>query len=181
VTDLSAEEHTVAVTNDNGAAERKVMVAAGGTASVMFSLAKAAGPVAGWLAVSAPFDVEIAENADVIGAPGTTRVMLASGRHDVVLTNRTVGYQESRRIGITGGKTTPLRVEAPRVAISVNARPWADVLVDGANIGQTPIANAQVALGSHELVFRHPQLGERRQTILVTAKGNNRIAADLTK
>ena len=36
-------------------------------------------------------------------------------------------------------------------------------------------------LVEHEMVFRHPQLGERRQTVTVTAKGPNRIAADLTK
>jgi hypothetical protein len=31
------------------------------------------------------------------------------------------------------------------------------------------------------MVFRHPQLGERKQTVMVTAKGPNRIAVDLTK
>src|SRR5262249_32181144 len=84
VADLAAEEHTVAVANDTGTAERKVMVTAGGTSSVMFSLARATGPVAGWLAIAAPFDVEVAENTDVIGAVGTTRIMLPAGRHDIV-------------------------------------------------------------------------------------------------
>ena len=63
----------------------------------------------------------------------------------------------------------------------MNARPWAEIIVDGANVGQTPIANIQITVGTHEMVFRHPQLGERKQTIVVTAKGPNRIAADLTK
>jgi hypothetical protein len=55
------------------------------------------------------------------------------------------------------------------------------VSLDGASLGQTPISNLQVAVGTHEMVFRHPQLGERRQSVTVTAKGPNRIAADLTK
>ena len=63
----------------------------------------------------------------------------------------------------------------------MNARPWAEVLLDGATVGETPLANLLIAIGSHELVFRHPQFAERRQTIVVTAKGPNRIAADLTK
>jgi len=181
VTDLTAEEHTVTVTNENGSSERKVVVAAGGVASVMFSLAKAAGPIGGWLSVAAPFDVEVTENGDVIGSGGANRIMLAAGRHEVLFANRSIGFQEARRIDVTAGKTTAVRLEPPRVAISVNARPWAEILLDGADVGETPIANLLVAVGSHELVFRHPQLAERRQTIVVTAKGPNRIAADLTK
>jgi len=181
VTDLTAEEHTVTVTNDNGSAERKVAVTAGGTASVMFSLTKAPGPIGGWLTIAGPFDVEVIENGDVLGSGGANRIMMAAGRHDVVLANRAIGYQETRRVEVTAGKTTAIRLDPPRVAISVNARPWAEILLDGANVGETPIANLLVTVGSHELVFRHPQLAERRQTIVVTAKGPNRIAADLTK
>jgi hypothetical protein len=182
VADLTAEEHTVTVANDSGSSERRVLVTAGNTASVIFSLSsKASGPVGGWLSVSSPFDVEVAENNDVIGASRAIRIMLAAGRHDVVLTNRSLGYQEARKIEVMPGRTTTLRVEPPHVSLSVNARPWADVLMDGASIGQTPIANMLVTVGSHELVFRNPQLGERKQTVLVTAKGPNRIATDLTK
>ena len=48
-------------------------------------------------------------------------------------------------------------------------------------VGQTPLANLSLTLGTHEIVFRHPDLGERKQTIVVTAKGPNRIAVDLTR
>ncbi|HJZ74842.1 MAG TPA: PEGA domain-containing protein [Vicinamibacterales bacterium] len=182
VADLTAEEHLVTVTNDGGTSERKVLVTPGNAASVIFALAgKTSGPVGGWLSVSSPFDVEVAENNDVIGASRSSRIMLAAGRHDVVLTNRSLGYQETRKLDVIAGKTTTLRVEPPRVTISVNARPWAEVLMDGTNVGQTPLANLLVTVGSHELVFRNPQLGERRQTVLVTVTGPNRVAADLTK
>ena len=181
VADLAAEPHKVTVTNDVGSVERTVAVAAGSVTSVMFALPKASGPMAGWLSISSPFDVEVLENRDVIGTSGASRIMLASGRHDVVLSNRTLGYQETRRIDVTPGQTVSIRVDAPKASVSVNARPWAEFIVDGANVGQTPIANIQITVGTHEMVFRHPQLGERRETIVVTAKGPNRIAADLTK
>jgi hypothetical protein len=181
VADLTPEEHKVTVTSDAGSAERMVAVTAGGTASVMFSLPKAAGPVGGWLSISAPFDVEVAENEDVIGTSGTTRIMLASGRHQITLANRGLGYQEARSIEVTAGKTMSIRVDPPKASLSVNARPWAEIVLDGNSVGQTPIANLSVSLGSHEIVFRHPTLAERKQTVVVTAKGPNRIAADLTK
>jgi eukaryotic-like serine/threonine-protein kinase len=181
VTDLTPADHKVTVTSDTGSAERTITVTAGGTASVMFSLPKVSGPVGGWLAITAPFDIEVVEHDDVIGTGGTSKIMLAAGRHDITLLNRSLGYQEARKVDVTAGKTLSIKVDPPKVNISVNARPWADVSLDGASLGQTPISNLQVAVGTHEMVFRHPQLGERRQSVTVTVKGPNRIAADLTK
>jgi hypothetical protein len=181
VAGLAAEPHKITVTNDAGTVERTVAVAAGSTTSVMFALPKASGPMAGWLSISAPFDVEVMENRDVIGTSGSSRIMLAAGRHDLILANHTLGYQEARRIDVTAGQTVSIRVDAPKASVSVNARPWAEILIDGSDVGQTPIANIQISVGTHEMVFRHPQFGERKQTIVVTAKGPNRITADLTK
>jgi hypothetical protein len=178
---LEPAEHQVSVATDGGAIERTVVVAPGATSSVVFSLRKTPGPVGGWLAVTAPFDVEVIEDGDVIGTTGASRIMLAAGRHEVVLANRSLAYRESRTIDVTAGGTTTVRVEAPVVPVSVNARPWAEVILDGASMGQTPIANVPMSVGPHEVIFRHPQFTERRQTVLVTANGPNRIAADLTK
>jgi hypothetical protein len=181
VSDLPPQEHRIVATSDAGSAEQTVTVTAGATTAVMFSLPRVSGPVGGWLAISAPFEVEVVERGDVVGASGTNRIMLAAGRHDIVLRSNSLGYQEAQRIDVVAGQTTTLRVEPPKVSVSVNARPWAEVLLDGTSIGQTPIANLLVTVGPHEMVFRHPQLAERRQTVMVTAKGPNRVAADLTR
>ena len=45
----------------------------------------------------------------------------------------------------------------------------------------TPFANLEVTLGTHEIVWRHPQLGERKQTVVVTAKAPLRIVMDFNK
>jgi hypothetical protein len=82
---------------------------------------------------------------------------------------------------VTAGKTTAIRVEPPKTSVSVNARPWAEIVLDGTSVGLTPIANLLVTVGSHEVVFKHPQFAERKQSVIVTVKGPNRIAADLTK
>ena len=72
-------------------------------------------------------------------------------------------------------------IDPPKVAVSINVRPWAEVFIDGRSVGQTPIGNLLVAIGSHEVVFRHPDLGERKQTIVVSVSGPNRFATDFSK
>jgi hypothetical protein len=147
----------------------------------MFSLPKAAGPLGGWLSISAPFDVDVVDHDDVIGTSATSRIMLAAGRHHITLTNQSLGYEEARSLEVTAGKTIAIRIDPPKVPVSVNARPWAEVILDGNTVGETPISSLLVPIGSHELAFRHPQFAERRQTVVVTVKGPNRIATDLTK
>jgi hypothetical protein len=65
--------------------------------------------------------------------------------------------------------------------VNINAMPWAEVWLDGRDLGQTPLGNVQIPIGSRELVFRHPDLGERRATVLVTLKEPARISVDLRK
>jgi hypothetical protein len=181
VTDLSVGRHLVRVTNTSGSAERTMTVEGGGSTAVVFSLPRLSAPLGGWLTVAAPFDLQVVERDEVVGTNGTEKIMLASGRHDIELVNRSLEYRESRRIEVVPGKVTILQIDAPSGALSANARPWADVSIDGNDVGQTPIANLAVPIGTHQVIFRHPQFGERRQTIVVTIKGPNRIAVDFSK
>ena len=179
--DLPAGEHRVLVERGSERAQRAVTVQPGATASVVFALANETGPVGGWLTVASPFEVQVIEDAEVIGASATSRIMLAAGRHELTLVNTSLEYSEQRTVEITPGRVTAVKIDPPRAALNVNARPWADVLIDNAEAGQTPIANLAVTVGTHQITFRHPQFGERRQTIVVTAKGPNRVSVDLTK
>jgi hypothetical protein len=181
VDNVSPAAHTVRVSAGDASAERVVAVQPGGTTSVVFSRLAVAAPLAGWLAFDAPFDVQIAEKGEVVGTSGTKKIMLAAGTHDLVVSNERLGYEEARRMMVPAGKVTAVRITPPKAPLNVNARPWGDVLVDGAAIGQTPLANVPVPIGTHEVVIRHPQFGERRQTIVVTARGPNRITQDFTK
>jgi hypothetical protein len=181
LTDLGAADYSVRVSGPTGSAERTVTVKAGVTASVVFSLPRVSSPLAGWLTVSAPFDIQVSEAGNVIGTGRTAKIMLPAGRHSLALANEALQYSAERTVDVVAGQTAALSVDAPRVPISANARPWADVIIDGTNVGQTPIANLETTIGTHEVVFRHPQLGDRRQTVVVTSNGPNRIAVDLTK
>lgn len=181
VPNLAAGNHEVSVAKDSMSAARTVRVASGTVASVVFSLTKGVAPAAGWLAVKAPFDVQILEGSDVIGTGEMAKVMLPAGKHDIIMMNRALDYRETRQIVVAGGTVTSVRVDAPEGTLNVNAQPWADVTLGGRSIGQTPLANLAVPIGTHDIVFRHPQLGERRQRITVSVNGPNRISVDLTK
>jgi hypothetical protein len=85
-------------------------------------------------------------------------------------------------VDITAGKVTNANITVPKGSLSINALPWAYVLLDGQQLtGTTPFANLEVPLGTHEVIWRHPQLGERRQTVVVTAKTPVRLQIDLNK
>jgi hypothetical protein len=46
-------------------------------------------------------------------------------------------------------------------------------------VGETPLGNLSQTVGQHEILFRHPQLGERRVTTVVTLRETNRVSMDM--
>ena len=181
IEDLAAAEHSVAVTSNTGSAERRITIEPGAAKEVVFSLARSSAPLGGWVAVASPFQVDLLEQDEVVGTSGTTKVMLPAGRHEVVLRNERVGYEARRSVDVVAGGVATIEVVPPTVPLNVNAQPWADVVIDGVPAGQTPLGNVMIPVGMHEITFRHPQLGERTQTVVVTARGANRVAVDLTR
>jgi serine/threonine-protein kinase len=69
----------------------------------------------------------------------------------------------------------------PNGSLSINALPWAEVYIDGEYAGTTPLGNVAVAIGSHDVVWRHPELGERRGTVSVPANTPARIGVDFSQ
>ncbi len=59
--------------------------------------------------------------------------------------------------------------------------PWADVTIAGRPLGTTPLGNVQVPIGAQEVIFRHPQLGERRIVATITARGPNRVSLNMNQ
>ena len=181
VADLAPGEHEVVLQAEGGPAVRqRVVIQAGVTSSVLAPVSTAtAGPVSGWLSVKAPVAIEIHENGRLIGTTEADRIMMAAGRHDIELVNDTLGYRVTRSIQVPPGKVTPLSIDMPQGMLNVNASPWAEVWIDGRRVGETPIGNLPMSIGSHEVVFRHPQLGEKRQAVSVTLKAPVRLSVDM--
>jgi len=183
IADLTPGEHAVSLESERGSVKQIVAIEAGITASLMVPLGGAAdgAPVSGWIAVTAPADVQVFENKRLIGTSQSDRLMVTAGRHDVEIVNDTLGYRTARTIQVTPGKVTPIKIDFPKGTIALNAVPWAEVWVDGDKVGDTPIGNLSLTIGSHEIVFRHPDLGEQRHAATVTANSPARLSVDLRK
>jgi len=137
--------------------------------------------MAGLVSIDAPVTMHVYSEGRLIGTTEADTIMLPVGAHELELVSDAVGFRARRSVSVQAGRTTSLRVEAPRVPIHVNAVPWAEVWIDNQRIGETPIGNLQQTIGPHEIVFRHPELGERRTTVLVTLKEPARVSMDLRK
>ncbi len=184
---LAAGPHTVRVQFAGGSiVERRVALAAGETVSLVLDApaAKAAaptGPASGWVRVQTPFDVQVLEAGQVVGTSASERILVTAGPHVFELVNAALGFRSTVKVVVGTGRTEPLIVDSPRALVQVNAQPWAEVLVDGRVAGDTPLANLQLPIGVHQFVFRHPEFGERSQTVTVRLDTPNRITADLRR
>jgi hypothetical protein len=181
ISDLTPGEHHVELQVDGITAKYTVTVQAGGTASLVVPIGAAAagGPVSGWVAVHAPFSLEIREQGRLLGSSDADRVMMAAGRHQLEFVNDALGYRSTRVVQVVPGKVAAVSLELPQGVVNLNASPWAEVWIDGKRVGETPIGNLAVSIGPHEIVFKHPQLGEKRQAISVTLGTPARLSVDM--
>jgi len=179
--DLLPGPHSVALDSDSGSAKQTVTVEAGVTASLVVQLTPQGVPLSGWISVSAPEAVQLYEDGRLIGSSQTEQLMVPAGTHQLSIVNEALGYQSTRSVAVAAGKVAAIKINFPKGTIAVNATPWAEVWIDGEKLGETPIGNAPLVIGSHEVVFRHPDLGERRHLVTVTTKTPAKLSVDMRK
>jgi len=178
---LQPGDHQVVVKSERGTFRRVVQIKPRETLSLMISASEPTAIVPGWLAVTSPTPMQLREDGKLIGTSETERLMLSSGEHEIEISNEALGYRVTRHVTITPGKTTTTALDLPTGLLSVNATPWAEVFIDGERIGETPLANLSRRIGSHQVVFRHPQLGERTETVMLTLKQPARLGIDMRR
>ena len=182
---LQPGDHEVSVRTSSGVVRRSVTVQPRETVSLIISSA-APPPVpgavaAGWIVVTSPVTLQLREGGKLIGTSESDRVMLAAGDHDIEFANEALGFSARRTLKVTPGKTTAVKMDLPNGSLSINAQPWAEVFVDGERVGETPIGNLSRRIGPHEVIFRHPDLGERRESVVISVGKPARIGVDLRK
>jgi len=131
--------------------------------------------------ISSPLELQVYEGERLLGSTSDGIINAPPGRREVDLVNTRVGYRARQTVYVRPGTIASIGVALPSGRVSVNAAPWAEVFIDGKSVGETPLGNLSVPIGEHEFVFRHPQLGERRQTATVRADGVTRVTADLQR
>jgi hypothetical protein len=183
LTDLPPGEHDIAVESETGVNRQRVSVAAGATVVADFTALASLPPppTAGWITVSAPYEMQILEEGRLIGTSASGRLELPPGRHTLELVNETLAFRTTTTVDVILGRGTRIPVRLPLGSISINATPWAEVWIDGERVGETPIGNLPVPIGPHEVVFKHPELGEQRHAVSVTAGSPARLSVNLKK
>jgi hypothetical protein len=182
VSDITAGPHRVVITRAGSVITRNITIAPGTTATLVASEAPvSASAAAGWIAFTAPIELQIFEGNRLVGSTATERLMLPAGRHELELVNKALEFQRTVTVQVNPGATVTTPVSMPNGLLSINALPWADVSIDGRALGTTPFANLAVPVGPHEVVWRHPQHGERRQTVSVRAQTPTRIGVDFNQ
>jgi hypothetical protein len=134
----------------------------------------------GGVKLACPIELQVFEGTNLLGSTAGP-IALNEGAHTLDLVNDTLGFRTQRAVTVRAGQLTNLNVPLPDGRVSINAVPWADVTIDGNPAGQTPLANLVLRIGQHDVVFRHPQLGEQHQTITVKVDGLTRVSAVLSK
>ena len=131
--------------------------------------------------VSAPIELHVLDGERVVGSSVDGPIVAPAGRHEFEFVNSAIGYRVRQVVDVKAGQVTPLVVPVPNGTLNINAQPWAAVWLDGASIGETPLGNLSVVPGEHEVLFRHPELGERRERTIVRAGAETRVAVNLQR
>jgi hypothetical protein len=170
---LRAGVHAVVLTSSEGSVKRSVTISAAATSDLNESI------FAGWLAVFSPFELTITEGTRAFHLDDRNQIMLPPGPHALHLANRALGYEEVREVELQPGEVASLQVALPHSTITVNASASAEVWVDGALAGETPLTALSVALGTHEVVVKRSG-DARRFVVTVTVKPVN-LTVDFSK
>ena len=135
----------------------------------------------GGFQLTSPIDLYVLDGERLLGVSSDGPIFAPAGSHELDFVNTSIGFRTRRTVNIKPGQISTVSVAVPNGTLNINAVPWASVWVDGSSAGDTPIGNLSVAPGQHEIVFRHPQLGERRQKTIVRADGPTRVTTNLQR
>ena len=162
---------------------QRVQVSPGVTTTVMVPLPAPAPPqsTGGWLSITAPTELQVFEGDRLVGTTRVNPLMLPTGTHTLRLSSEAAGVDLTRVVSVERGKTARLQITVPPGTLNVNAVPWANVSIDGREVGETPLGGVEVKPGTHEVTFTHPELGQRRQQVTVRSGAAARVSVDLRR
>jgi len=132
----------------------------------------------GELRVIAPFVMAVFEGGAKIGT-SEALIELTAGRHRLELVNEELEFRSAETVDVRASGRVRVQPAVPRGTANINATPWAEVWVDGQASGETPLGNLSLPIGTHQIVFKHPQLGEQTRTLVVTTGAAARLSVEM--
>jgi hypothetical protein len=163
--DVSAGKHALVLEGDAGTVRRTVNVRSGERTVARYEI------TAGFLSVISRIPVDVYQGSRKLGASGDQHILLAPGQYKVTFVNNHFRFKADVELTIRPGEVTTHTVELPTGLLAVNTVAGAEILIEGERVGTAPIAPVTVPIGTREVIVRHPQLGERRQSVEVFGDG----------
>ena len=65
--------------------------------------------------------------------------------------------------------------------LRISAHPWAQVSIDGKDVGMTPLRPIEMAAGRHQIIGVNPQLGKRKLVVTLTGGERKRIELEFER
>ncbi len=164
---VAAHGVSLATASEPAGAERSVAEASTGAAAPIADEAPRA-PQFGLLLVVAEPWAQVAVDGVERGETPLTEMRLAAGSHEILVSNPNFVGVIRDKVQVNAGETIRRKYsfnESGSVRLLVT--PWADVYVDGRHAGQTPLGALRVPPGTHTILLRHPQLGEKTEVVEV--------------
>ena len=121
----------------------------------------------GLLTVSSRIPVDIYTRGRRIGASNSGEIVLASGTHRIELVNRRFNYRDEVSLEVAPGELTSYSVSLPYGSVRIETSPGAEIWIEGERVGEAPLSDVPVAIGTREVVVRHADRRERRQPVEV--------------
>jgi pyruvate/2-oxoglutarate dehydrogenase complex dihydrolipoamide acyltransferase (E2) component len=137
-------------------------------------------PRAGAIDVVSAISLNLSEGGRALGTSGTP-IALPPGRHSIELVREDLGYRAVEVVDVRPGQTTKIQPALPTGAANLNAIPWAEVWIDGQKVGETPLGQVPLTIGSHEVQFRHPDFETQTRTVVVAVGAAARVSVEFKK
>jgi hypothetical protein len=164
LTDVPAGSHVVQIESPEGSVRRTVQVGAGRTEVITESI------YPGWIHVSAPFDVALADGKKGVQLDSSNRALMKPGPHTVRIESRALGFVETRQIIVEPGGTTELDIASPTSTLTVSGPAGAEVRVDGERVGEVPLAAYPVKLGTRDVTIVEPSGVSHHRSLMITSR-----------
>ncbi len=175
LSDIPAGKHTLVLDSDRGTVTRDITVRDGEMTTAVEAI------IPGWLAVFSRIQLDISLGDQRLGTTEDGHLLVPPGHHEIQLVNDRLGYRDTLVVDIEPGEVTPYTATLPTGIVHINAVLGAEVWIEGELVGHAPLRDVFVPIGTREIVVRHPEFGERRETVDIRFGVPTEVTVELTR